>query len=388
MNFWLAQNGVDKISIGLFSIISLPYAVSAFWAPFIDTVKLPVLSKIFGQRISWIFVLHICMSAATYALSRMTPVQDIIYIAMFAFLIAIFSSTQDVVLGALRSEIIPRDMHGKFAGMYIFGYRIGMLLSSSGAIWYSAYSTWNQIYKIFALAIPCLFCALWALSKNFSCKDIVHDNNKSHFDGSLICFIKNILSPVGSPRYILYILVFLILYRLPDNFINVMINPFLLEKGFDALEIASVGKFLGITAAIIGGFLGSYIMTKIQIPKSLFLFGVVHALAHLMFIVQNAAGNNIFVLFIVMGFESITGGMAMSSYIAFITSLCSGRYRATQYSIFSAMMGLSRSILPGISGVLVNLYGWDYFYFITFLMTIPSLLMIFGIQYKGREKYE
>jgi PAT family beta-lactamase induction signal transducer AmpG len=181
---------------------------------------------------------------------------------------------------------------------------------------------------------------------------------------------------LGSPRYLMILLVFLVLYRLPDNFINAMINPFLLHTGFDAAEIATVGKFLGIMAAILGGLIASRIMHRVSALDSLLYFGVAHALAHSMFIALDMAGHNLPLLFIVMGFESITGGMVMAAYIAYITSLCSGKYRATQYAILSSMMGLSRAILPGISGFIVSEYGWQIFYLFASIATIPSLCLL------------
>ena len=375
LNFWLANIAVDKTAIGLFSLVSLPYAINVLWAPCLDVIKLPLLTKLLGHRLGWICLLQIGLACFVYAIGMLDISNNLQLLVVCAFMVAFFSATQDVVLGAFRAEVIPQNKQGSVAGLYIFGYRIGMLLSSSGAIWCSVYYSWNLIYKVFALIILCFPLLLYCMSRGLRHDqgDITAPPLRSH---SILGFISSILGSIGNTRYVIYILVFLVLYRLPDNFINAMINPFLLEKGFGAIEIASVGKFLGIIAAIIGGFLGSYIMSKISITRSLLLFGLVHAVAHLMFIVQDAVGYNITLLFIVMGFESITGGMAMAAYIAFITSLCSGQYSVSQYSVLSAMMGLSRAILPGISGLIANKLGWDIFYFLTFMMTIPPLMMI------------
>lgn len=305
LNFWLASNHVDKSAIGLFSLATLPYAINAVWSPCLDIFKVPILSRFLDQRMSWIWILQILLIISVLCMSFVDPKNNLETIAVLAFGIAFFGSTQDVAIGALRAEIISKSSQGKMAGVYIFGYRLGTLASSSGAVLLSVYYSWSVIYKIFACVILLFPILIYITTHSFSESKIKSDSalflNKE--------FFINALRAIGSVKYLALVMAFLVLYRLPDNFINAMINPFLLEKGFTAIEIASVGKFLGITAAILGGFLGSYIMSKISITKALLSFGIVHAIAHLMFIVQNNMGHNVIMLFLTMGFESVTGGI-------------------------------------------------------------------------------
>ena len=198
--------------------------------------------------------------------------------------------------------------------------------------------------------------------------------------GNLIYKIKTlitkILTPIGNKQYILIILLFLVLYRLPDNFINMMINPFLLHIGYNDFEIATAGKFFGITAAIIGGLLAGYLMKYFTIFESLIFFGVLHGFAHILFIIQEVYGRNIYIFFLVTGFESITGGMTMAAYIAYIASLCRGQFKATQYSFLTSMMGLSRSILPSISGYIVITIGWNMFFLFAGVASILPIILV------------
>ena len=187
---------------------------------------------------------------------------------------------------------------------------------------------------------------------------------------------------MGSKKHIILVLIFLILYRLPDNFIGMMINPFLLHIGYDEFEISIAGKFFGITNAIIGGLLAGFIMKYFNIFRSLLFFGALHALAHTLFILQEIYGKNIELLILVTGFESITGGMTMAAYIGFIASLCKGRFKATQYAFLSSMMGLSRSALPAFSGYVVTIIGWKMFYLFAALATIPSLVLVVYLEKK------
>jgi PAT family beta-lactamase induction signal transducer AmpG len=374
LNFWLAEYGIDKRSIGMFALISLPYAINFIWSPIVDHFKIPILSKFLGNRFSWLVAIQLSLSYFVYMLGSTNPKENLELFAIFGLSVAFLSSTQDVILGAIKSEIIPSEKQGMVSGIYIFGYRIGMLLGSSGAIYVSTFASWEEIYKIFALIIMYFPIILYIAIHKYIHKNIAtNKNNPAVYMGAN--FWKKALKEVGSMGLVITILIFLILYRLPDNFIGAMINPFLIETGFEALQIATVGKFLGIITAIIGGMFASYIMGKIKIIDALFYFGILHALSHLLFILQNQIGDNIYCLFLVIGTESITGGMVMAAYIGFITSLCRGKYRATQYAFFSSMMGISRSILPSISGFIVSDFGWNKFFLFVTIITIPPIWM-------------
>lgn len=386
LNYWLSIEGIDIRTIGLFSIICIPYSINFLWSPIFDIKKVPILYKLLGHRLSWIVLLQFLLGITVFLISLISPTNNIYYFGFLGLLISIFSSAKDTVLGALRSEILDVKAQATTSGIYIFGYRIGMLLSSSFAIYLSVIVGWNNIYLLFSISIYLLsFILIIILNKYIKNKSplnyqLIQDdiNNKYQYQ-SIFIFIQNIIKPIGSWYYIFIILLFLILYRLPDNFINAMINPFLIYLQYDSLEIASLGKLFGVTTAIIGGLIASYIMKYYDIRKSLLIFGVLHAIAHSLFILQIIVGKNLIVLSIVIGFESITGGMTMAAYIGFISSLCSGKFRATQYSFLSSMMGLSRSILPSISGYLVYEYGWQVFFITMVLMTIPSLILSYKL---------
>lgn len=378
LNFWLAKQQIDIKTIGVFSLILTPYAFNFIWAPIFDTKRIYWLDNILGHRLSWICLIQVVLAFFVFVLSCLNPNQNIYFFALIGFVISFLSSAADTVLGALKTEIIVKKSQGAASGIYIFGYRIGTLLSSSGAIYLSSIINWNQIYLIFALIILFFPIILILNIKNINQikEEQILSSTKSYKWYEIFQFINATLKPIGNWSFIILVIIFLVLYRLPDNFINTMINPFLIHLNFNELEIASVGKFFGITGAIIGGFIASSIMKRKDVISSLLIFGVIHAVAHSLFIVQEFYGKNILLLFIVNGFESITGGMTMAAYIAFIASLCQGRFRATQYSFFSAMMGLSRSIFPAISGYIVSKFGWQSFFAFVTIATIPSLLLV------------
>lgn len=382
LNYWLAKENIALQTIGLLSLITLPYSINFLFAPIFDSLRIKYLDKIFGHRLSWICLTSIVLVFCVYILSFLNPFDNLLLFASISLIISFFSSMQDTILSAFRIEIVNKESLGFASGIYIFGYRFGMLIANSGAIYLSIYLTFNEIYKIFAILIFVYLILLIVGVKycRFDQNNDIEqttDNNNGTF-----AFIRNILKPIGSISFIILILVFLVLYRLPDNFIQVMINPFLLHLEYDAFEIASVGKFWGVMGAIVGGLLGGFIMKKKNILDSILLFGIIHALAHILFIILKIYGKNSTLLFITIGAESITGGITMTAYIAFISSLCQGKFRATQYSFFSSMMGISRSIFPIISGYIVVKFGWQNFFLFTTIITIPSLIILLKIKTK------
>ncbi|MCC8483178.1 MAG: MFS transporter [Rickettsia endosymbiont of Labidopullus appendiculatus] len=377
LNYWLAKENIDLQSIGMFAVIAIPYSINFLWAPIFDTVKLGWLSKLLGHRLSWICLIQILLAFAIFLLSTMDPHNSLILFALVGLMISFLSSAKDTVLGAFRTEIIAKESQGAASGIYIFGYRIGMLISGSGAIYLSSYLGWNNIYKIFAISV--LVCSAILVMSILRLKhDLVPQIHQDH-KVNISNFIQNILRPVGSFSLVFLIIIFLILYRLPDEFIRMMINPFLIHIGYNEFEIASAGKFFGIISAIIGGLIASSVMRKKNILDSLLIFGVIHAVAHTLFILQEIYGKNLPLFFITTGFEGVTSGMTMTAYIAFIASICQGKFRATQYSFFTSMMGFSRSIFPALSGYIVVQFGWQNFFTFIIITTIPSLLLLLKI---------
>lgn len=378
LNFWLAKEGLNIKIIGLFSLVTLPYAVNFLWAPIIDHFSPFYFGKRLGKRIGWGVILLIGAAITSFILSLLDPVENASLIALVSFSTAIFTSSTDMVLGALRTEILKPNQHGYAAGIYIIGYRLGMMVSGSFAIYLSSLISWENIYKLFALTMIGFAFLFYRATRNLSAElsALLPSHEKLKLSKQFI--IGSVLSSIGNKNFISLLLVFLILYRLPDNLISTMVNAFVLHLGFDELQIATLGKFWGIIGSILGGALASKILKTLPIYDGILRFGFIHALTHLSYLALQITGQNVATLFVVTGLESITGGMTMTVYIALITSLCKGKYRATQYAFLTSMMGISRSIIPSFSGIIVVNYGWNHFFTIT---SIIALLTLFFVPY-------
>lgn len=379
LNYWLSQAQIDIRTIGIFTIISLPYALNFVWAPALDLFEFRYLSKFLGKRATWLCIVQFNLCISIYVLSTIDPRANLFIFGLVGFVISLLSSTQDIILGALKTEIITKEEQGVASGVYIFGYRIGMLISGSGAIYVSSNVCWNQIYRYFAISILISLILIFIFCTFNNHHKINNQYNRSSVTTSTASSLIEILNSIKIIKSVGFIIIFLIIYRLPDNFINIMINPFLIHIGYNVKEIATNSKLFGVITAIIGGLIASYIMKKKNITNCLLIFGAIHALAHSLFIVQDVYGKNLYLLLTIISFESITGGMTMAAYLAFIASLCYGKFRTTQYSFFSSMMGLSRSIFPTVSGYMVINFGWQSFFAFASIASIPPLLILYKI---------
>ncbi|KJV55062.1 major Facilitator Superfamily protein [Orientia chuto str. Dubai] len=380
LNFWLASEGISKPNIGLFSIIFLPYSINFLWAPFLDSKKVIYLSSILGHRVSWLVIIQLLLAISVFTMGNLSPATELYKISIVAFIISFFCSTQNVVLGAIRSSIVQSNEQGLFSGTYIFGYRVAMIISGSGAIYCSTVISWKSIYHFFSLVIILFSILLVVFAKKFRCEESnefqIKPEQLQVYNSltSLTSFLTEITKPIGSFRTVLVLLIFLIFCRIPDNCIWTMLNSFFFELGFSTTEIAFAGKFLGTISAICGGLIASCIIHKITILNGLIYFGFLHAISHSCFIILDIFGKNLSILVIVNIFESLTGGMMMSCYIALISSLCKGYYRATQYSFLSSMMGISR-IFPIISGYTIEIIGWRWFFVIITTNAMLAVLL-------------
>jgi PAT family beta-lactamase induction signal transducer AmpG len=292
LNFWLAQSKVDIAEIGFFALVALPYSINFIWSPILDTITLPWLAKLFGQRLSWIILLQSLLSMALYCLSFLQPPGDIVFIAILAILIALISSTNDNLLNALRVDILETKYYGQSAGVYIVGYRIGMMMATAGVIFLSKYISWQGIYQIIAAAFVIFSILLMVVLDVKAGSQIIEKQQPAGFNLKILIAS---MQPIG---VIMYILLFLVLYRIADYFIATMINPFVIDLKFTTDQIAMVGKFSSSVGTIIGGILGSYLMMRIKIIDALYYFGIIHTSAHLLLALQAAVGNNLWLYFI------------------------------------------------------------------------------------------
>ena len=368
----LLEKGFDLKTIGFFSLVSLPYTLKFFFAPVIDSCPVPFLTKMFGQRKSWIILTQILLAIAIFALGAAGITNNLSAIAVFAVLVAFASASQDIVIDGYRIELIEKENQGLAASFYVYGYRIGMLISGAGALALAEVISWDAVYFIMAgCALSTVLITIFAeeTRKNFQQKN--HDF-VSWFKHSVI---DPFLDFMHRERWYV-ILAFVICFKLGDVFAGNLTLPFLLNIGFSKIEIASIVKTFGLFATLFGVFVGGVFVKKLGLNKSLWIAGVMQMASNLTFSYLSQIGYNPLMLYPVIFVENLSGGIGDAVFVAYLSSLCSIAFSATQYALLVSFATFSRSLLTSSAGVFAEVLGWYEFFILSTLLAIPGLLFL------------
>jgi PAT family beta-lactamase induction signal transducer AmpG len=377
---WLFEIGVNIKTIGLFALVGTPYALKFVWAPIIDQIHLPLLTKWLGRRVSWILFIQLLLIIAIISMGFSNPAEHIGLTAILAVFVAFCSASQDVVIDAYRIELCEDNTQGIGVVMTTFGYRVAMLTTSAGALWLSQYYDWSVVYMA---AAACILVGTLALlingepAKNLLLTSVFNQERKKN----IAIILKDIvLAPlkefVQRPGWRVIIL-FALFFKLGDAMAGVMTNPFLMEIGFSKIEIAKIVKTFGFFATLVGLFVGGWLTYRIGMMKSLFTAGILQMLSNLVFIIQAKIGYSVPMLALTIGLENFTSGIGTCVVIAYYSSLCNVAYTASQYALLSSIAVVARTILSSYSGFLAFDFGWTNFFLISALCALPGLALLF-----------
>lgn len=376
LSIWLTEAAVDKTTIGLFAIVATPYTLKFLWAPLVDQLSLPYLTRLLGRRTSWMILSQVAIIFAIIALGSTDPWEEPWYAALFAFLLAFSSATQDIVIDAYRVETLKENEQGLGAGMAVFGYRVAMLVSGAGALLLAEYFSWFVVYLLMAVCgIVGIITILIAGEPNNSAAY----SKYPRYDG-LVKWIKQAVVTPFSDFTLrhgwLVILLFITFYKFGDALAGTMTSTFFIEAGFSKAEIAGIIKIYGFGATMVGTFTGGILIYRIGLIKGLWLCGILQMLSNLMFAVQATVGYNTELLAITIGFENFSGGMGTAALVAYLSSLCNISYTATQYALLSSFSAMGRTWLSASAGYLVEQFDWVYFFIFTTVAAIPGLIFL------------
>lgn len=359
----LTERGVNLSTIGLFAFASLPYTVKFLWASFFDRFSFPFL----GKRKGWIFFTQIILILSF----PFFPILEISSLYLFVFLTAFFSASQDVVIDALRTEILEEKERGIGAAIFILGYRIALLISGAFALIFSDLLGWKMTYNVMSLIL--LVGVVGCL--------IAEEKNSSLCPQSLKDALLGPLKDLFMKRGILGILLFLLLYKLGDAYLGSMTTPFLLrEIGFSAFHVGAINKGIGFFTLILGAFIAGGLMVKIELSKSLFIFGLFQMFSNLFFLSLYYIGKDLFFLALTVSIENLSSGMGTAAFVSLIMALCNPSYAATQFALLSSLASFGRVFLTPTSGFFVEEFGWPTFFIFSTLLALPGLLLLFYIR--------
>ncbi len=399
LSAWLRDEGVERSVIGFFSWVGVTYSIKIFWAPVIDRLPLPFLTGLLGKRRSWMLLAQLGIAAGLVGMGSSDSHTQIQQIALFAVWVAFCSATQDVVIDAYRIESVDPEYQGAMAATYVLGYRIALLVAGAGAFYIADYSSWKLAYFVMATAMLVGLVTTICLNEpEHGCVNEVRlgasgaVTNQNIWRRLLANFTGAVLSPFveffsRNGRFGLLILMLIAVYKMSDITMGVMANPFYLDLGFSKKEIAEVTKIFGFFMTIAGAGLGGVLVVRYGIMRPLLLGAVMVAVTNLLFAVLAVSEPSLLLLAGVVSADNLSGGIATSVFIAYLSSLTSTAYTATQYALFSSLMTLPAQLLGGFSGIVVDSYGYAVFFIYASTVGLPAIVLVFLLMhYQSRSK--
>lgn len=383
LSAWLKESGLTLQSIGLFAWVGMLYTLKVLWSPAVDQLPIPFLSKRLGQRRAWMAVSQVGLVAALAAMALGDPRQSLLWTAVCAVIVAFFSATQDVAVDAFRVERAGAGQ-GEAAAIAIFGYRIGMLAASAGVLYLAEYWSWRGAYLTMAgLMTVGLGATLGCAEPERVAKLALSTERLTPLQLWKNRLHQAVIQPFvdfSHHRGWLAILLFAATFKLGDALAAIMTNPFLLELGFTKPEIANTTKLFGLVATLLGAAVGGALVAKAGVVNGLWIGGLLQAASLVVFAVQALVGHDVWVLAGTIGFEYAASAIGTAAFTAYLSSLCSARYTATQYALLTSLAALARSSLASSAGVFAKSMGWFSFFLFTAIAALPALGLLWYLQ--------
>ena len=431
LTVWLTEVGVQKSTVGTFALVSTPYSFKFLWAPLIDQIRLPFLERRLGRRRSWMLVSQILLMGAIAALGLTRPYgltvgigdwtmhasTSVAVTAAIAVVVAALSATQDIVLDAYRVERLERDEQAAGSAVFVFGYRMGMLVAGAGALFLAGYFQVGafgglaralQLDHCFGLAHTLvgavgLELSPWGLTYAMMALCIVpgligtiFGAEPSRRSGGVATQAATGFHPVAVFRRLVWnplatfvrsrstdglgiavgVLAFVFLFKLSDALAAVLRNPFLIEIGFSKSEIASIAQTYGMIASIVGALLGGYLVKMIGLTRGLWLSLLLMIASNLLFAQQAALGADAGFLVLTITIENLTGGFGTAAFVAYLSLLCDVRHTATQYALLTSLSSVGRTIIGSSTGFVAERVGWEQFFVLTAVAGAPAIVVL------------
>lgn len=403
LSFWLREAKIDLTDIGMFSWVALPYGFKWAWSPLIDRFPLPVLTKLLGRRRGWLLFAQCMIIASLCGMAFSDPQSHLDLLAICAVIVAFSSASQDIVIDAYRIELADDRLQAALAASYITGYRLAMILAGAGALVIAALLGSNANYDALGWQHAYLIMAAFMLVGVITTL-IIHEpqTNAKQADGheedaferfrrkgmsvrqakfaawiytAVVMPFQDFFSRYG--KHALLILALIGCYRLTDVVMGVMANAFYVDMGFTKMDVASISKVFGVIMTLVGAGLGGILVNRFGTLRILSVGAFLALITNLLFVVFSYVGNNIGMLALVISADNLASGIGTAAFIAYLSSLTNVAFSATQYALFSSIMLLFPKFLAGFSGIFVEHFGYNWFFFATSMLSIPVLILIY-----------
>ncbi len=407
LSAWLRDIGIARTTIGFFSWVGITYSIKVFWAPVIDRLPFPLLTRLLGKRRSWMLIAQLTIATGLVGMALTDPHTDLTLLAAFALLVAFGSATQDITVDAYRIEAVDQRLQGAMAATYVLGYRIALLIAGAGAFYIAEAHSWPLAYLAMAAlmgvgAITTLVihepvhrpdARTRALEARLEEAVGIHGKRTlamriaAWFSDAVVSPFMEFFQRNGALAILILLLVGC--YKLSDITMGVMANPFYLDLGFSKTEIANITKIFGFFMTIAGAALGGVLVVRYGILRPLLAGAILVASTNLLFVWLAISEPTLGSLAVVISADNLSGGFATSAFIAWLSSLTNTAYTATQYALFSSLMTLPAKLIGGFAGVVVDSAGYASFFLYAGLLGLPAILLVLVLHKRlpGMAKY-
>ncbi len=375
LQVWMTTVSIDLRTIGVFSLLGLPYTLKFLWSPFMDRFVPPWL----GRRRGWMLPIQFALFGGIAAMGFSSPERAIVAIAALAFLVAFSSASQDIVIDAYRTDLLKQEERGAGTAVFVIGYRVGMLVSAALALVLSDHIGFQSTYVIMAG-----FMVIGMVGAIFGPEPQVAVVPPKSMNEAVWGPLKDFFSR----RSAVALLLAIVLYKLGDAYAGTLTSVFLIKTGFSASEVGTINKGLGLVSTLLGAAVGGTLMVRLGLFRSLLAFGVLQLVSNLSFMVLALTGKSYPVMVSAIAFENLCGGMGTAAFVAFLMSLCNKRYTATQFALLSSLAVLGRVFVAPTSGYVVNFIGWANFFLLTAVTALPGLLLLYSLRHEIKRMME
>lgn len=402
---WLTEAGVSRASIGFFSWVGITYSIKVLWAPVVDRLSLPFLGARLGKRRSWMLLAQLLIAGGLVGMALIDPLQHLGWVAVLALLVAFGSATQDVAIDAWRIEATSVERQAAMSAVYVFSYRIALLVAGAGALHMVAFASWSGVYLIMALLMGVGMAAVLlsrepkverqsdAVFLEQRVQDYLARSEQvapalrhsiAWLIGAVVCPFVDFFQRFGKQAILLLLIVGS--FRITDISMGAMALPFYLDTGFSRQEIANIAGIWGVAMTVLGGAMGGLLVPRYGLLPVLLLGAVLAAATNLLFSVMALVGPESWMLMITISGDNFCGGLAMAALIAWMSSLVNTAYTATQYALFSSLMTLPGKFIGGFSGLVVEAQGYFWFFIYVALLGVPAILLIGYLIHRGAKR--
>jgi PAT family beta-lactamase induction signal transducer AmpG len=385
LSFWLREAGIDRTTIGYLSWVGLAYGFKWVWAPLVDRLPIPLLTRLLGRRRSWLLLSQLTIAGALCGMALNDPKVSLLPMVWCALAVAFASATQDIALDAFRIESADTPRQAALAAAYQTGYRIAMIWAGAGVLWVAARAevpnaaayqagAWQTAYLVMAGSMLLGIVTVLFSPEPAARAHVPARNAAEWLKAALVEPFADFLSRYG--KQAILILALIAVYRISDVVMGIMANPFYVDMGYSKDEVAGVTKVFGVIMTLVGAFIGGAMAMRLGVMRVLMLGALLSAASNLLFAWLGTRGHDLQALIFVISADNLSSGIASAAFIAYLSSLTNVNYSATQYALFSSMMLLLPKFLAGYSGRYVDAYGYGNFFTATALLGLPVLLLV------------